>query len=168
MFRLCRFLTMIFPSHSVAFIWLQTILSIYWMTLINTGPSCSKLMTSLVNDHLKFISSDMQICWNFLLKNVSSFCRAKATHIFSAKKISILYIESAKTVNEMTLNELVKLTMLWTSGPRIWQFWDNFLQFPIKWYLVGTCYTHTTEAILMSKHNILSTKRLNKLTTRLL
>ena len=45
----------------------------------------------------------------FLVKNVSS---AKATHIFSAKNIRILYIESAKTVNEMTLNELVKLTTL--------------------------------------------------------
>ena len=54
-------------------------------------------------------------CWK---KNVSSFCSAKATHIFSAKNIRILYIESAKTVNEMTLNELVKLTMLWTTGPR--------------------------------------------------
>ena len=40
-----------------------------------------------------------------------------ATHIFSAKIIRILYIESAKTVNEMTLNELVKLTTLWTTGP---------------------------------------------------
>ena len=50
-------------------------------------------------------------CW----KNVSSFC--SATHIFSAKNISILYIESAKTVNEMTLNKLVKLTTLWTTGP---------------------------------------------------
>ena len=48
-------------------------------------------------------------CW----KNVSSFCN----HIFSAKNIRILYIESAKTVNEMTLNELVKLTTLWTTGP---------------------------------------------------
>ena len=54
-------------------------------------------------------------CW----KNVSSFCSAKATHIFSAKKnIRILYIESAKTVNEITLNELVKLTTPWTTGPR--------------------------------------------------
>ena len=43
---------------------------------------------------------------------------AKATHIFSAKNIRILYIESAKTVNEMTLNELVKLTTLWIAGPR--------------------------------------------------
>ena len=37
---------------------------------------------------------------------------AKATHIFSAENIRILYIESAKTVNEMTLNELVKLMTL--------------------------------------------------------
>ena len=27
-----------------------------------SGPSCSKLTTSLVNDSLKFKSSDMQIC----------------------------------------------------------------------------------------------------------
>ena len=26
------------------------------------GPSCSKLMTSLVNDSLKFKANDMQIC----------------------------------------------------------------------------------------------------------
>ena len=44
---------------------------------------------------------------------------AKATHIFSAKNIRILCIESAKTVKEMTLNELVKLTMLWTTGARV-------------------------------------------------
>ena len=44
----------------------------------------------------------------FAEKNVS----AKATHIFSAKNIRILYIESAKIVKEMTLNEFVKLTML--------------------------------------------------------
>ena len=54
-------------------------------------------MMLLVNDSLKFTSSDMQIC-------------CKSYHIFSAKNIRILYIESAKTVNEMTLNELVKLT----------------------------------------------------------
>ena len=48
----------------------------------------------------------------FAEKNVSSFCSAKATHIFSAKNIRILHIEAAKTVNENTLNELVKLTTL--------------------------------------------------------
>ena len=54
-------------------------------------------------------------CW----KNVSSFCSAKAAHIFSAKNIRILYIESAKTVNEMTLNELVKLRRFEQLGPEV-------------------------------------------------
>ena len=30
-----------------------------------------------------------------------------------------MYTEPTKTVNEMTLNELVKLTTLWTTGPRL-------------------------------------------------
>ena len=46
----------------------------------------------------------------FAEKNVSSF--------YSAENIRILYIKSAKTVNEITLNELVKLTTLSTTGPR--------------------------------------------------
>ena len=48
----------------------------------------------------------------------------KLLTFFSAKNIRILYIESAKTVNEMTLNELVKLTMLWTTVP---------------WFIIGYC-----------------------------
>ena len=47
---------------------------------------------------------------------MSSFCTVKATHIFSAKNIRILYIESAKKVNESTLNELVKLRTLCQEG----------------------------------------------------
>ena len=89
-----------------------------WYSIKWPGPSCSKLTMSLVNDSLKFwvIRKYAEIfCW----KNVSSFCSAKATHISSAKNIRILYIESAKTVNEMTLNELVKLTTLWTTGPKL-------------------------------------------------
>ena len=65
-------------------------------------------------------------CW----KNVSSFCSAKATHIFSAKNIGIMYIESAKTVNEITLNELVKLTKLWTTGPWLCKLPNIFLIHP--------------------------------------
>ena len=42
-------------------------------------------------------------CW----KNVSSFCTAKATHIFQQKDFRILCIESAKIVNETNLNELL-------------------------------------------------------------
>ena len=73
---------------------------------------------SLVNDSLNLHWVIRKYAEIFYWKNVSSFCSAKATHIFSAKNIRILYIESAKTGNEMTLNELVKLTTLWTIGPR--------------------------------------------------
>ena len=54
------------------------------------GPSCLKLTISLVNDSLKFTSSD-----TFFQQKISEYCKL-----------------SAKTVNEMTLNELVKLTTL--------------------------------------------------------
>ena len=62
----------------------------------------------------------MQVCQNFLLKKMW----AKAAHIFSAKNIRILYIESAKTVHEMTLNKLIKLTKLWTTRPWILFIWS--------------------------------------------
>ena len=56
-----------------------------------------------------------------------------STHIFSAKNIRILYIEWAKTVNEMTLNELVKLTTLWTTGP--WYIvWSESLLYFLMFY----------------------------------
>ena len=95
------------------------------------GPSCSKLTTSLVNNSLKFTWVIRKYAKIFCWKNVSSFCSAKATHIFSAKNIRILYIESAKTVNEMTLNELVKLTTLWTTVPCMLSF--NTMTF-FSWY----------------------------------
>ena len=62
----------------------------------------------LVNDSLKFTSSDTQICWNFLLKKLLPF--------FQQKNQNIVYW-IRKTVNEMTLNGLVKVTMLWPTGP---------------------------------------------------
>ena len=43
---------------------------------------------------------------------------AKATHIFSAK-ITELDTVLIRAVNILTTNELVKLTMLWTTGPCI-------------------------------------------------
>ena len=44
---------------------------------------------------------------------------------FFAEKMWVafaLYIESAKIVNEIALNELVKLTTLWTTGPWLVSF----------------------------------------------
>ena len=50
----------------------------------------------------------------FLLKNVSSICKSYS-HFFS-KNTRELDIALARTVNILTTNELVKLTMLWTIG----------------------------------------------------
>ena len=85
---------------------------------------------------------------------MSSFCTAKATHIFSAKNLKKLYIESAKIVNKMALNELVKLTTLWTTGPSLlfsicwhqtlnlnWLLWQSFtIQLDTGRYFNIFCY----------------------------
>ena len=44
-----------------------------------------------------------------------SFC----THIFSAKNISTLDFRHTRRLNESLSNDFIKLTMLWTTGPRI-------------------------------------------------
>ena len=54
-----------------------------------------------------------------------AFAVQKLLTFFSAKNIRVLYIESAKIVNKMTLNELAKLTTLWTTGP--WLFGITWL-----------------------------------------
>ena len=54
-----------------------------------SGPGCSKLTTSLVNVSLKFQMLISEIHQYFLLKNVRSFCSAKASLIFSTKNISV-------------------------------------------------------------------------------
>ena len=95
-----------------------------------SGPSCSKLTTSLFNDSLKFTSSDTQICWNILLKK----CECKSySQIFQQKVSEYWVLKSAKTVNEMTLNEVVKLTMLWTAGSCMRNIIIVFLRFQELW-----------------------------------
>ena len=47
-----------------------------------------------------------------MLKCFAEKMQKLLTFFQQKKNIRILYIESAKTVNEMTLNELVKLTTL--------------------------------------------------------
>ena len=83
-------------------------------------------------------------CW----KNVSSFC----THIFSAKNIRKLY----KTVNELTLNELVKLTMLWTTGPCIFCFWTITRVLIGKFHQCLTVLSAHHRSILSFPHDNLS------------
>ena len=50
-------------------------------------------------------------------KNVSSFCIAKATHIFCNKNINVFENTLATIIDKFVINELVKLSMLWTIGP---------------------------------------------------
>ena len=47
-----------------------------------------------------------------------SFCTAKAPLIFSANNISEFGYKVVKHLTSLPLNELVKLTMLLTTGPR--------------------------------------------------
>ena len=49
-----------------------------------------------------------------------SFCTAKASLIFSTKNFSVFGYKAVKHLTSWPLNELVKLTMLWTTWP--WSF----------------------------------------------
>ena len=53
----------------------------------------------------------------FAAKKVSSFCNAKATHIFCSKNINVFENILAATVYEFVINKLIKLTMLWITWP---------------------------------------------------
>ena len=46
-----------------------------------------------------------------------AFAVQKLLTFFQKKNIRILYIESTKTVNQMTLNELIKQTTSWRTEP---------------------------------------------------
>ena len=46
-----------------------------------------------------------------------SFCIAKASHIFSTKNFIVFGYKVVKHLTSWPLNEVVKLTMLWTTGP---------------------------------------------------
>ena len=77
-----------------------------------SGPGCSKLTTSLVNETLKFQTLISQICQYILLK------KWEASLNFSTKNFSVFCYKVVKHLTSWPLNELVKLTMLWTTGPR--------------------------------------------------
>ena len=95
-----------------------SLLSYLWLFLCSdSGPSCSKLTVSLVKLPLKLILKYGIYANIFAEKMWVAFAFAKATHIFS-KSTCELDIVHIRTVNILTTNELVKLTMLWTTGLR--------------------------------------------------
>ena len=105
-------------SYSVCFG--STVFSSAYQTNFS-GPSCSKLTMSLVNVLLKHWSLIMAYMLFFCWKNVSSFCKCKSYSHFFSKNNYELDIVLTRTVNILITNELVKLTMLWTTGP----WWEN-------------------------------------------
>ena len=71
-------------------------------------------------DMLKFFAEKMWV----------AFAVQKLLTFFSAKNIRILCIKSAKIFNKMTLNEFVKLTRLWTTGPCL--LWNSQIDWIVK------------------------------------
>ena len=91
-----------------------------------SGPGCSKLTTWLVHVSFKFqtlISQIRQyfllkIFYDFITKYTDIFCwknERSLSHFFN-KNISVFGYKVVKYLTSWPLNELVKLTMLWTTG----------------------------------------------------
>ena len=71
----------------------------------------------LPNVALNFLSPNMANTLMFLLQNMWVAFRKTYSH-FCSKNIKVFENPLATTANEFVINELVKLTMLWTTGPR--------------------------------------------------
>ena len=90
-----------------------------------TRASCSKLTLLLVNVLLKLISLNEAYKQIFLLTKMwVAFAFAKATHIVFSKNACELDIVFTRIVKILTTNELVKLTMFWTTGSWEWNRCD--------------------------------------------
>ena len=86
---------------------------------------------SLVNDSLKFQFAILQIHGYFLLIKCENplHCIAKDSHIFSTKNSSVFAHVVGIYLTSCGLNDDVKLTKFWTTGP---------MSFTLKnWALVG-------------------------------
>ena len=81
---------------------------------ILTKPACSELGMSLINVSLQFKKLISQICQYFLLKKI---WEASLT-FWKKKNISLFCYKVFKHLTIWSLNELVKLLMLWTTGLR--------------------------------------------------
>ena len=84
------------------------------------GPGCSKLTTLLVNIWLKFqklVSSNTPIffCW----KKCEKLFALQKLFKFFQQKISMYLVKVVKHITSWPPNELVKLMILWTTGPWI-------------------------------------------------
>ena len=129
------------------------------------GPVCSKLTTSLVNVSLKFQTLISEKCQNFCAKSFS--------HFFN-KKFSVFGCKVVKHLTSWPLNELVNLTMIWTTGaqsltsvrlqePNLMQILQSWwtIKWQLKWNIDGKIYSsrplrNSGSKVLPSKHVTLS------------
>ena len=83
-----------FPFHISQFrlidiiVFITSVFIRMYMDVYISGPSCSKLTTSLVNDSLKFTLSDTQICWNVFAENMWVAFAVQKLLTFFQQKIS--------------------------------------------------------------------------------
>ena len=82
-----------------------------------TGPGCSKLTTSLVNEMLKFETLYLKYADIFCWKKSEKLLQCKIFSHFLTKNISVFGYEVVKHLTSWSLNDLIKLTMVWTTGP---------------------------------------------------
>ena len=86
----------------------QFLIFLFFAHLVTSGPGCSKL-TKLIS----------QICQYFLLEKCEKLLHCKSfSHFFNKKyQCTVFGYEVLKDLMSWPLNEIVKLTMLWTTGP---------------------------------------------------
>ena len=68
--------------------YLETVVQI----IMQSGPGCSKLTTSFVNETLKFQMLISQICQYYLLKKCEKLLQCKSFSHFFNKKISVYLV----------------------------------------------------------------------------
>ena len=92
-----------------------------WIKLfpVLLGQVVQELAVLLLKVALKFQTLISKLHQYFLLKKMwEAFAVAKASLIFSTKNISVFGNKVVKHLTSWPLHELVKLTMLWRTGPR--------------------------------------------------
>ena len=91
--------------------WRHKCIYLTWVQLFKTNDVVNymlRIVKTLIIKYGKYTISFAEKMW----------VNAKTTHIFFNKNTCELDIVLNRTVNILTTNELVKLTMLWTTGPK--------------------------------------------------
>ena len=88
------------------------------MKALPKQPGCSKLTMALVTVSLKFQTYKSNIRQYFVEKREKLLHCKSFTHFFSTKYFSVFGYKVVKHWTSWPLNELAKLTMLWTTGLR--------------------------------------------------